>query len=239
MRRRSSASRSPSPAAARKSAGRSESAAATARAVAPIACSCESRRNASMREMNCTASHGSASSASAATNRRKRMPWMKSARNAAGSERNVDRERAEAARLALPVEFLRVGDEVDRYHAPLRPIREARGDAPDGAAMLELRSEPVVVAPDELVARDGALAHAHVGAPVAGRSPREGRRGREAKLGARERLVADAQLEARVRVGLLAAQHGAVMDLEEVGEEGLRANRRDVGIQCATQLRRH
>ena len=74
MRRRSSASRSAGSSLARKSCGRSESAAAMARVVAPMACSCESRRNDSMLEMNFAASHGSASSTSATVASRKRMP---------------------------------------------------------------------------------------------------------------------------------------------------------------------
>src|SRR5471032_1093909 len=142
---------------------------ATARAVA---CSWESRRNDSMREMNCAASHGIARSTNAAITSRKRMPWMKLALMAA-LERDVDRERTEAMRRSLRVELLGVLHQVQGERAPARQPRDAHREAIGPAPVLEVGTEGIVVARDELVAEDLALAHAGVGAPGVRASRRE------------------------------------------------------------------
>src|SRR5450631_696828 len=180
MRRRSSPSGSLSAPTPVKSVGRSESAAATARAVAPIACSCEARRNDSMREMNCAASQGIARSTNAAITSLKRMPWMKLARMAA-LEGDVDRKRTEAMRRGLRVELLGVLHQVQGERAPTRQPRDAHREAIGPAPVLEVGTEGIVVARDELVAEHRALAHAGVGAPGVRASRRERRRGRPAQ----------------------------------------------------------
>src|SRR5258708_18857701 len=157
MRRRSSPSGSLAAPTLANSAGRSESAAATARAVAPIACSWESRRNASMREMNCAASTGIARSTSAVITSRKRMPWMKLARMEA-LEGDVDGDRTEALRGGLGVEFLRVLHQVEGERAPTRQPRDAHRESRHRAPIIELGPEGIVGVLAELVAADHALA---------------------------------------------------------------------------------
>jgi hypothetical protein len=65
--------------------------------------SCEARSDVSMRAMNCAASQGRASSDSATSSRRVRIPR----RGTAASEPQVGGERAEGLRLALRVELAR------------------------------------------------------------------------------------------------------------------------------------
>src|SRR5450631_1728280 len=151
-------------------------------------------------------------------------------------EVDEDREGAEALGRRLRVELLRVLHQVEGERAPMPFPRQARREARQGAPVLEVGTEGIVVTRDELVAADHALARAGVDAPGVRVSRGGGRRGRETQKRARKRGVAGAKLEARVRESHLRAERRAIVDLHEIEGDGLRARDRHLRVELPPGL---